>query len=195
MSGKQPGLTDAEMLRAVYERDASYDGRFFTCVRTTGIFCFPSCPSRKPKPESVQFVVGREEALALGFRPCRRCHSDLAGGQREYEHNLVLAVTERVDQSLGTARSAELAAAVGFSLTHLNRMLLRNTGLSLEQLIRQRRVERAAELLLGSELPVLEIALAVGFTSASAFYAAFRRHFQLAPTAYRHRTEEEASIE
>lgn len=188
-------LTHSQMMQAVYDRDASFDGRFFTCVRTTGIFCFPSCPARKPKPESVLFVPSREEALRLGFRPCKRCHSDLVGGQLEYERNLVLEVTERIDQSLGTVKAVGLAEAIGFSLTHLNRILRRNTHLSLEQLIRRRRVERAAEMLLGTGRPVLDIALEVGFSSLSAFYDAFQQHFQQAPGSYRQHIKEETSIE
>ncbi len=196
MPGRQQRLlTHSEMMQAVYNRDASFDERFFTCVRTTGIFCFPSCPARKPKHESVLFVPSREEALRLGFRPCKRCRSDLVGGQLEYERNLALEVTERIDQSLGTVKSAELAETVGFSLTHLNRILRRNTDLSLEQLIRRRRVERAAEMLLGTDQPVLEIALEVGFNSPSAFYDAFQRQFQQTPGSYRQHTKEEANIE
>lgn len=196
MPGRQERLlTHSEMMQAVHNRDANFDGRFFTCVRTTGIFCFPSCPARKPKPESVLFVSSREEALRLGFRPCKRCHSDLAGGQREYERNLVRGIAQRVDQSLGTVQSAELAAATGFSLSHLNRILRRNVDMSLDQLIRQRRVERAARMLQQTDRPVLEIALAVGFSSLSAFYTVFQRHFRQAPGSYRQRIKEEVNVE
>src|SRR5262245_33975668 len=62
-----------EMLAAFLARDASYDGVFVTAVRTTGIFCRPTCPAKRPRPENVDFYITSRDALAAGFRPCRRC--------------------------------------------------------------------------------------------------------------------------
>src|SRR5262245_52138260 len=62
-----------EMYRALSSRDGSYDGLLFACVRTTGIFCRPTCHARKPKPENVEFAPTIQEALDRGYRPCRLC--------------------------------------------------------------------------------------------------------------------------
>src|SRR3990172_3365823 len=64
----------AEMERAYLERDSTYEGLFFLGVRTTGIFCRPTCPARKPRPENVEFFPSVQGALSAGYRPCKRCH-------------------------------------------------------------------------------------------------------------------------
>ena len=66
-------LNTNEMYQAILERDASYEGIFYTCVKTTGIFCRPSCTARKPKQENVEFVGSVKDAMDLGFRPCKVC--------------------------------------------------------------------------------------------------------------------------
>src|SRR5688500_16857909 len=63
----------AEMIRAMLDRDVSYDGVYFTAVRTTRIFCRPTCPARKPNPDNVVFYATAADAMAAGFRPCHRC--------------------------------------------------------------------------------------------------------------------------
>ena len=65
--------TPAEMYRALVERDRSFEGLFFACVRTTGIFCRPTCSARKPKPENVEYASTIQDALHRGYRPCRIC--------------------------------------------------------------------------------------------------------------------------
>src|SRR5271165_7593061 len=69
---------DETRLRAVRARDASADGTFFYAVLTTGVFCYPSCAARPARPENLRFFDTREEAVAAGYRPCRRCRPDLA---------------------------------------------------------------------------------------------------------------------
>ncbi len=179
------GLSRETMLRAVDESDAAYDGQFFFCVHTTGIYCFPSCSARRPKPESVSFVRTREEAESLGFRPCKRCHSDVDGGRERYGADIVARAQSLIDQDLPNAAPALVASFVGFSVSHLNRLFRRHTGHSLNEYIRHYRVERAAELLLDSEQSILDIALAVGYQSASSLYESFRREFGVAPGEYR----------
>jgi len=71
-------MTDAELERAFYDSDPAYDGRFVAAVRTTGIFCRPTCTARKPLPKNVTFLRGPSEARAAGYRPCLRCQPDAA---------------------------------------------------------------------------------------------------------------------
>ncbi len=85
----------AEMERAMLAGDGTYDGTFFTCVRTTGIFCRPSCPARKPKPTNVEYHGTVRDCLLSGFRPCKRCRPLATNGQHpEWIDRLV----ERVEQ-------------------------------------------------------------------------------------------------
>jgi methylphosphotriester-DNA--protein-cysteine methyltransferase len=182
-----PALTADEMKRAVYAFDRAYDGRFFFAVTSTGIFCFPSCPARRPRPEHLRLFITREAALAAGFRPCKRCCSDLDGGRRAYEADLIARVDARLGASLETATPVALAAHVGLSTPYLLRLWQRVTGTSLPEAIRRRRVERAALLLATTDLPVLDVGLAVGFASQSAFYAACLRMLGEPPAQYRAR--------
>jgi len=79
-----------EMKRAYLERDASYDGVFYLGVRTTGIFCRPSCPARKPLPENVEYFATAKEALFAGYRPCKRCRPlDTNGHLPEWANQLM----------------------------------------------------------------------------------------------------------
>src|SRR5512135_1686953 len=80
------------MHRALGDRDASYDGVFFAAVRTTGVFCRPSCPSRKPRPENLEFFASAQQALAAGYRACQRCHPLAVGEPPPLVARLVAAV-------------------------------------------------------------------------------------------------------
>ena len=90
----------AEMERAYQGSDASYDGVFYLGVRTTGIFCRPSCPARKPKPENVEFFAQPKEALFAGYRPCLRCRP-LDGDEAPA---WVRPLLERIEQQPAGAR-------------------------------------------------------------------------------------------
>ncbi|RPH34960.1 MAG: methylated-DNA--[protein]-cysteine S-methyltransferase [Chloroflexi bacterium] len=108
---KRTALPDeAKMVRAMNARDPEADGRFFVAVRTTGIFCRPTCPSRTPLPQNVEFHATPWEALVAGFRPCRRCWP-----MGRPNGNQPLAVT-RIDTPLGTM----VAAAVDEGLVVLD---------------------------------------------------------------------------
>lgn len=173
------------MFRAVREADASYDGVFFFGVTSTGVFCFPSCNSRTPRRENVVFFRSREEALAAGFRPCKRCRPDLGQGRRSYEVDLVVRAQALVEEQLECITVGGLASALAISPNHLRRLFRRWAGVPVHEYIVRRRVLRAAGLLRASRLSVLDVAGAVGFESSSAFYAAFQRVLGVAPGEYR----------
>lgn len=181
-------ISEAEMFRAVLAADPAYDERFFTAVVTTGVFCFPSCSCRKPRRENVRFFATRDEATVAGFRPCKRCLSDRVGGRRAYEAQLLAQVRALVDQRLDTVAPAELGRALALSPDYLGRLMRRHTGLSLQAYVRQQRALRAAGLLRQGDHSVLEAAGAVGFESASGFYAAFTELLGTAPGKYRRAT-------
>lgn len=181
-------LSEEEMYQAILQADPAYDHRFFFGVTSTGIFCFPSCSCRKPRRENVRFFRSREQALAHGFRPCKRCRPDLDGGQAGYEAALAEKARTLVNQDLAGAGVGRLATALALSPDHLQRIFRRQAGLPLQAYIRQQRLRRAAELLRETPLPILAVAEQVGFESASGFYAAFREVFGVAPGRYRRRT-------
>lgn len=136
-------LTEEEMAQAMYAGDASYDGLFYTCVTSTGIFCFPSCPARKPRRENVRFACTRDEAVAWGFRPCKRCRPDLEAGRRSYEALLMEKVQSLVEQRLDRITIEELSTAVSVSPHHLMRLFRRSAGVPLHEYILRRRIARS----------------------------------------------------
>ncbi|HWI65509.1 MAG TPA: Ada metal-binding domain-containing protein [Symbiobacteriaceae bacterium] len=184
-------LSQEQMWDAVQRKDAAYDGQFYLAVTSTGIFCFPSCPARTPRRENVLFFVSAGDAKAAGFRPCKRCRTDLPGGRSEYERRVVEQAEVLVAAQLETVTPAALARAVGLSPAYLGRLFRSRTGLSPDEYIRRRRAEKAAELLRKGDVPILDVAAAVGFESTSSFYAAFRRFMGAPPGEYRQQTEEE----
>src|SRR3954469_16375657 len=103
----------SEMERAVTDSDAGYDGIFFVAVRTTGIFCRPTCPARKPLPRNVEYFVTAKEALAAGYRPCKRCHPMRLGAQPEWLNCLLAEIdknpTGRITESGLRARGIDPA--------------------------------------------------------------------------------------
>jgi AraC family transcriptional regulator of adaptative response/methylated-DNA-[protein]-cysteine methyltransferase len=103
----------AEMERAYRQRDAAYNGLFFLGVRTTGVFCRPTCPARKPLPKNVEYFATPGEALAAGYRPCKRCRPLEAGQRPEWAtrllHDLERAPTARITEEDLRARGIDPA--------------------------------------------------------------------------------------
>ncbi|WP_374711290.1 Ada metal-binding domain-containing protein [Symbiobacterium terraclitae] len=190
MAGLAPGELqwDEGLYQAVLRADASADGRFFFAVRTTGVFCYPSCSCRKPRRENVRFFASAGAAVAAGFRPCKRCRPDLGGGVRGYEAALVQRALTLALRHGPSGMARELSV----SLPHLNRLFRRHLGGSVRQCVLRLRAERAAALLDAGASP-LEAADACGFRSLSAFYAAFRRVHGMAPGEYRSRHHKEGA--
>lgn len=194
MDSAQRGFQDygeAEMYEAVLNADQTYDGRFFTGVVTTGIFCFPSCTCRKPRRENIRFFASREQAQQAGFRPCKRCCSELEGGRSGYEAALVEQAKSLVQTEGAALTVAALAAAVSLSPPHLLRLFRRVTGTTVCAYLRQERALRTAELL-AAGTPIQEIAPAVGFESTSGLYSAFQRAVGISLGQYRQSLQKES---
>lgn len=185
MRAPAPTLSRSEMLQAVYARDAAYDGTFFFAVVSTGVFCFPSCRSRKPRPENVRFFFSPQEALAAGFRPCKRCRPDLPRGRRTEEAELLVKIATLIREQDGTIDVASLARRVSFSPHYLERLFRRLTGSSLHSYIMRYRAQRAVRLLWETDLPITDIAELTGFRSLSGFYDFFLRTVGSTPAAFR----------
>lgn len=171
-----------EYWQAIQNRDHAYDGRFFFAVRSTGVYCRPSCPARRPRPEQVLFFVAADEAMQAGFRACRRCQPDRV---TPAEPNL--ATVQQICRYLDepheqTPTLADLAARFSFSPYYLQRTFKRVTGVSPRQYAAaQRRAHLKAGLKDGQ--PVTTAVLTAGYQSASSVYGA-ARPLGMSPSLY-----------
>ncbi|MWV15643.1 bifunctional DNA-binding transcriptional regulator/O6-methylguanine-DNA methyltransferase Ada [Pseudomonas sp. L-22-4S-12] len=154
--------------QAVCERDAAQDGRFVFAVRSTGIYCRPSCPARRPKRENVSFHADAGAAEAAGFRPCRRC-SPRGQSPAEQLDALVIATCQLLERSEQPLTLDQLAARIGLSASHLARAFKARTGLTPRAWAAARRRERLDAGLAQAD-SVLQAALDAGYSGTRALY-------------------------
>lgn len=178
-----------EMLARMYASDPSADGLFVTGVLTTGIYCLPSCPARKPKAENVEFFATEGEAHEASLRPCKRCrpHQFYAGKDPDHERLLAaLSILER--DPFAFPNVAALADRVGVGLSKLHTLTRHYADTTPGELIHTSRIGAAKSLLRSGEANATETAFAVGYESVSAFYERFKRATGLTPGEFaRHR--------
>jgi AraC family transcriptional regulator, regulatory protein of adaptative response / methylated-DNA-[protein]-cysteine methyltransferase len=170
-------LTPREMHHALAESDAAYDGIFFAAVKTTGIFCRPSCLARKPKPENVEFFATQREALFSGYRPCKRCRPlDTDGKPPSWVAKLVRRV-----EAAPTARipACELRR-MGVDPARARRYFQQHHGMTFQAYCRGRRLGDALRRIRAGA-SVSEAAHGSGFESESGFRSAYARVFGSAP--------------
>lgn len=174
-------VDEAARWAATEQRDTRYDGAFVYAVRSTGIYCRPSCPSRRPRREQVLFFDDCAGAETAGFRPCRRCRP----GETPREIEMVEAANRFIDQHLDeTITLSALGEACAMSPFHLQRTFKRITGLTPHQYIRERRMERLkAELRGGAD--VTTAIYDAGFGSSSRLYEGGARRLGMTPKTYR----------
>src|SRR6266436_4495530 len=172
-------LDVAECERARVARDPSYDGRFFTGVRTTGIYCRPVCPVRPARSANVQFFPSAAAAEIAGFRPCLRCRPETApfssawiGSRATVERAIRLIVEDGALDEKG-ASVEKLAERLGMGSRQLTRLFARHLQASPSRAARTARVQRAKRLLDETGLPMTEIAMQAGFGSLRRFNSAF----------------------
>ena len=161
--------TDEERWSAVQRRESSADGAFFYSVRTTGVYCRPTCAARLPLRSNVRFHSTAAEAEAAGFRACKRCRP---GGPELAARRVaaIAAACRLIEQSETLPRVADLAAAAAMSRFHFQRVFKEVTGLTPQVYAREKRAERLREQLRRGA-PVTEAIYAAGFNSSSRFYA------------------------
>ena len=167
-----------EMERAFQSGDASYLGVFFVGVRTTGIFCLPTCtPPRKPKPENCEYFASVRDVVFAGYRPCKLCRpTELGGAPPEWVAQLIERVESEPDARL---KAADLRA-LNISPERARRWFMENHGLSFTAWCRARRLSAAfTEIREGGKLD--DVVLSHGYESHSGFRDAFTRTFGEAP--------------
>lgn len=174
---------DDERWQAVLNRDPAADGLFFYSVKTTGIYCRPTCPARLALRKNVQFHASCQAAEAAGFRPCQRCRP--SEGSLQQRHAAVAVQTCRLIEESKTIPSLdELSAAVGVSPYHLHRLFKAHTGLTPRQYAAACRNDRTRKQMAHSRT-VTEAIYRGGFNSSSRFYEAASDVLGMTPTRYR----------
>ena len=161
----------SEMDRACRSRDASYDGVFYLAVRTTGIFCRPSCPARKPNPDNVEYYGNAREAMFAGYRPCLRCRPLEAGGAPPDWVAPLLAELER--DPAARLNDAELRRR-GLEPARVRRFFVKEYGMTFHAFRRARRLGGALDAIRRGE-GAENAGWDAGFESASGFREAFER--------------------
>ena len=165
-------------------RDRASDGKFLTGVLTTGIYCLPSCPAKRPRRENVRFFRTPDEAQRSGLRPCRRCHPDWFYRGEEWHENLYEQTAARVRNAPAAFPDiSAIAATAGLSRTALNDLFRDHAHESPGAFLRRIRVDHAARLIERGAKPA-DAAAAAGFESASAFHDRFLAGTGLTPGAY-----------
>lgn len=174
--------------RARIRRDPGYDGRFFTGVRTTGIYCRPVCPVRPAHRRNVEYFPSAAAAEMAGYRPCLRCRPETAPFSPAWKGSL--ATVERAmrliaEGALDGGGVDVLAERLGIGARHLARLFKKHVGATPTQAAQTARVQRAKRLIDGTDLSMTEIALAAGFGSLRRFNAVFAKVYRRPPTAIR----------
>ncbi len=177
-------MTPEEMWKAVSENDASCDGLFFYAVKSTGIYCRPSCKSKAPKRENVCFFDTAEGAGAAGFRPCKRCRSDLS------EYQPIREIADKAKQLLDDSfsRSCEWnreLRQLGVSKRRMAEIFKEEYGVTLSEYVGSLRLKEAKRLLSETGEEIIDIAYSTGFGGVSSFYRFFKNETGLSPAAYR----------
>src|SRR5438132_1809746 len=175
--------------RAVESRDARFDGWFITAVKTTGIYCRPSCPTPvRPKRENVSFYPTAAAAQSAGFSACKRCRPDSSPGSPEWNVRGDLvgrAMRLIADGTVDRDGVAALAHRLAVSERHLHRLLLSELGAGPLAIARAQRAQTARVLIETTDLPFTEVAFAAGFESIRQFNDTVREVFAITPTALR----------
>ncbi|WP_446811143.1 bifunctional DNA-binding transcriptional regulator/O6-methylguanine-DNA methyltransferase Ada [Methylomonas sp. 2BW1-5-20] len=169
--------------QAVLARDPAADGRFFYSVKTTGVYCRPSCPARTAKPENVQFHLSRDEAEAAGFRPCRRCKPDQPD-LREQHADKVAEICRLLEAAETEPSLTELATIAGLSTFHFHRLFKAITGLTPKAYAAAQRSNRVRTQLAKSQSVTAAIYDA-GYNSNSRFYEKSPQLLGMTPSDYR----------
>jgi len=186
--------------QAYLSRDARFDGKFFIGVKTTGIYCRPTCPAKSPNIENVEFFDHAHLATKAGYRPCLRCHPDSAPGSPIW--NGVSTTLERAKQlidngalehDLKQGSMQELSDRLGISERYLRQLFDKHLGISPKAYALFRQCEFAKNLLHQTQLPITDIALASGFKSIRRFNDCFKKQFKLTPTDIRRKQESTSS--
>jgi AraC family transcriptional regulator of adaptative response / DNA-3-methyladenine glycosylase II len=174
--------------RAIDARDTRFDGQFFTAVRTTGIYCRPSCPARTPKAANVTFYETSAAAHDAGYRACKRCLPEAVPGTPAWNVRQDIAgrAMRLINDGVVNRDGVDgLAARLGYSSRQLNRILSQELGAGPLSLARAGRAQTARTLLVSTSMKLADVAFAAGFSSVRQFNETMVEVFDMTPTALR----------
>jgi len=183
-------MDDEQRYQAAAAKESRFDGVFFTAVRTTGIYCRPSCPAITPKRSNVTFYSTAAAAQQAGFRACKRCRPDASPGSPEWNVRSDLAgraVRLIADGIVDRVGVPGLASSLGYSPRQVGRVLTAELGAGPLALARAQRAQTARILVETTALPMTEIAFAAGFASIRQFNATMIEVYDIAPSVLRER--------
>ena len=182
-------LLDADSCyQALLSRDTRFDGLFYVGVSSTGVYCRVVCPAKNPRRENCTFFPSAAAAEGSGYRPCLRCRPELAPGNAQIDavSRWAAEAASRIEDGVLTEASVgDLAAALGISERHLRRVVEREYGVTPIELAQTHRLLLAKRLLTDTDLPVIEVAYASGFSSLRRFNVLFKERYRLNPTGLR----------
>jgi AraC family transcriptional regulator of adaptative response / DNA-3-methyladenine glycosylase II len=180
-------VSDAYYKAIIARRDRRFDGRFYFGVKTTGIYCRPVCPA-KAKPENMIVFKSGSEAEKAGYRPCLRCHPDLAPGHRMYDpaHQVIARALKMVNEAPDDGFNIKtLARKLNMTDRHLRRIFDQHLGVSPVELLITRRLHFAKQMIQETLVPLTDIVFAVGFGSIRRFNEAFKEKYTRTPSSFR----------
>lgn len=175
--------SDTQRLRAVQMRDARADGQFVYAVLSTGVVCYPSCPSRAALPDNMRYFHSVCEALTAGFRVCKRCRTDLPPLAIRHRE-LVVQACRHIHESHDAVRVESLAASLDVSRFHLTKLFKQYVGLSPKAYAQAIRAERLRENL-DTDNTITQVLLDAGYTSVGGFYADVQKRLGMSASTLR----------
>jgi len=183
--------------RALTSRDARFDGRFFTAVKTTGIYCRPICPARAPLRKNVEFYACAAAAQEAGYRPCLRCRPETSPGTPAWagtSATVSRALRLIGEGALDSGGVTRLANRLGIGPRHLRRLFTLHLGAPPLAVAQTRRLHFARRLICETSTPMTQVALASGFSSIRRFNAAFLAAHDCSPSSLRRRSSPGAGL-
>lgn len=182
-------FSEEEKWEAVKDCVSLYDDFFYYGVKTTKIYCKPSCASKTPNVINVCYFESLQQAQEAGYRPCKRCQPDEIESRKEKE-KAVSEVKEMIHRHYDKPLNLkEVVKWVHFSPFHFHRLFKQETTVTIHQYIKQVRVNKAKWLLLNTTKSQLDISLEVGFNSFSPFYQAFKQQMKCTPKEFKERSQ------
>ncbi len=171
--------------QAVLQRDSAADGLFVYAIRTTGIYCRPTCPSRRPKPEHTQIFDTSQQAEKAGFRACLRCHPQQAETLQQQQTRIIENACRLIRDSETIPDLSRLAAASGFSISHFHKLFKQITGITPKNYAQSLRLQKLENALNKGDISVTEAIYQASYNESSNFYAAKNKPFGMTASAYK----------
>lgn len=179
-------MTKEEYYRALAARDSRFDGLFFTCVKTTRIYCRPVCPTHPPRIENCSFVPTAAEAEKVGYRPCLRCRPELAPDSRDDRSSLAHQLGRHIEETLLIDETlGEVITKYDVSERHMRRLFIEAYGVDPKQYVTTRRLLFAKQLLQDTSLSVTDVAYSAGFNTADRLTIQMREAYGFTPERFR----------